>query len=47
MPLEKLTFKFKLYSIMWDEPPCIKIMLDDKMYFDDVILSNQNNPKII
>ena len=47
MATEKLKFKLKLYSTMWDKPPVADIKINEKSYFKKEITSTIDKPTII
>lgn len=48
MSSEILTFKFNFTSVMWDQPPFVKIKINEKLYFDDKITAvDLKKPKTI
>jgi hypothetical protein len=47
MGTEKLKFKLELYATMWDKPPHAEILVGDKSYYNDAIISTEDKPTII
>lgn len=47
MATEKLKFKIELFATMWDKPPTCEIMVDDKVYWNGEIKSNDTKPDLI
>ena len=47
MATEKLKFKIQLYATIWDRPPHVEVLIDDKSYFAGDISSTKESPTII
>ena len=47
MATEKLKFKFKLYATMWDQPPIVEILINNKSYFKQEITATEAKPQIV
>jgi len=44
MATEKLKFKLELYATMWDKPPHVEVVINDKSFFKDDIRGTEDNP---
>jgi len=47
MATEKLKFKFKLYATMWDQPPIVEILINNKSYFKQEVTATEAKPQIV
>jgi len=47
MATEKLEFKLELYATMWDKPPHVEILIDDKLYFAGNIIGTGKKPDTV
>ena len=47
MATEKLKFKLKLFSTMWDKPPVAEICINDKSVIKKEITGDESNPDVI
>jgi len=47
MATEKLKFKLELYATMWDKPPHVEVVINDKSFFKDDIRGTEDNPDLI
>ena len=47
MGTEKLKFKLELYATMWDQPPHVEILINDKLLFAGDIIGTENKPDVI
>ena len=47
MATEKLKFKVELYATMWDKPPHVEILINDRTYFSGNITGQENDPNLI
>ena len=47
MPTEKLKFQLELYATMWDKPPHVEVMINDKSHFAGGIQGSKEKPDII
>ena len=51
MATEKLKFKLELYATMWDKPPHVEVLVNDReqfrSYFNEDITSTKENPTVI
>jgi len=47
MGTETLKFKIELYATMWDKPPHVEILLNDKTHWDGDITGTEDKPDLI
>jgi hypothetical protein len=47
MATEKLKFKLELYAHMWDKPPHVEILVNNKIFFDGDVTGSEETPSII
>ena len=47
MATEKLKFKIELFSTMWDLPPQVEILINDKSFYKNSISATEEAPEVI
>jgi len=47
MATEKLKFKLELFATMWNKPPHVEIMINEKTYFHGDVTTDEDQPLLI